>query len=400
MKKYYLCGPTVYNYPHIGNIRPTVTFDLMIRAQRYLGENVYYLHNITDIDDKIIKRAIEENKTEKEIASFYEQYYWDIFKQFNLELPTKAVRVTDSLNEMYEYIQALIDKGAAYQKGVNVFFDVEKYKNVYGSISGQKLDNLNYDNDKFDKKNPSDFALWKDTNEGVKYNSPFGLGRPGWHTECSCFINKYFNGETLDYHGGGLDLIFPHHENENIQHYALHNAPISKGWLHFGTINYKDQKMSKSIGNLIFPHTFLEKYDPETYKLMILTTNYAKPINITDQLFDTNQKLVNKFKNLWNKYQLEEKQFTVDLDVVKTIMQLVANLEFANAYKEIFTLTKDENNLNTFFYILRNLGFAFLDQYVSKNDIETYKQWKQAVADKNYELSDELRAQLQERKLI
>ncbi|WP_033179062.1 class I tRNA ligase family protein, partial [[Mycoplasma] anseris] len=203
MKKYYLCGPTVYNYPHIGNIRPTVTFDLMIRAQKFLGEEIFYLHNITDIDDKIIKRAIEENKTEKEISSLYEEYYWSLFKQFNLELPTKAVRVTDSLNDLYSYIQKLIENKAAYQVGTNVFFDTSKFKEIYGTISGQKIENLVSDDNELGKNNPRDFALWKETQVGVKYDSPFGLGRPGWHTECSCFIAKYFNGESLDFHGGG-----------------------------------------------------------------------------------------------------------------------------------------------------------------------------------------------------
>ncbi|CRH46061.1 cysteinyl-tRNA synthetase [Chlamydia trachomatis] len=160
MKKYYLCGPTVYNYPHIGNLRPTVTFDIMIRAQRYLGEQIFYLNNITDIDDKIINKAIEENKTENEIAKKYEEYYLNLFEIFNLEKPNKIVRVTDSLQDMYDYIQKMIDKKAAYQVGGNVFFDVLKFKEIYGSVSNQKLENLiNEENNELNKKNVQDFAL-------------------------------------------------------------------------------------------------------------------------------------------------------------------------------------------------------------------------------------------------
>ena len=180
MKRYYLCGPTVYNYPHIGNLRPIVSFDLMIRAQRQLGEVGYFLHNITDIEEKIIAKAKQENKTEKEISSFYEAYYLNLFKLFSIEMPNKIVRVTDSLNDMYEYIQSLIERGAAYQVNGNVYFDVLKFKDVYGKISNQKLANLISDSsNEVDKRSPYDFALWKDTTDGIKFQSPFGLGRPG-----------------------------------------------------------------------------------------------------------------------------------------------------------------------------------------------------------------------------
>lgn len=401
MKKYYLCGPTVYNYPHIGNIRPAVTFDIMIRAQRYLGEDVFYLHNITDIDDKIIKKAIEENKSEHEIAKKYEDYYLDLFKSFNLEMPTKIIRVTDSLDDMYKYIQKMIDKGAAYQVGGNVFFDVNKFNKVYGSISNQKIGHLiSEENNEYGKKNSKDFALWKETEVGIKYNSPFGLGRPGWHTECSCFIDKFFNGETIDIHGGGIDLIFPHHENENIQHFSIYNNPISKNWIHFGTLNYKNQKMSKSIGNLIFPHDFLKKYNPDTYKLLMLSTNYSKPINLTDQLFISNKSLVDKFIQINNIVQIKEINNEIDNEKVNEVITYIANLNFSHAYKEIMNLSKNELSFNTFLKIMNILGFVFTLNKVSEEDKNLYKKWKNLLNDKKYEEADKLRDILKERKLV
>ncbi|WP_369085734.1 class I tRNA ligase family protein [Metamycoplasma spumans] len=401
MKRYYLCGPTVYNYPHIGNLRPTITFDLMIRAQRYLGEEVFYLHNITDIDDKIINKAKQENKTEKEISEFFENYYLDLFDKFNIEKPTKVIRVTDSLQDMYDYIQDLINSGSAYQVGGNVFFDIEKFKDHYGSISHQKLENLLQDEDGIlGKKHPYDFTLWKDTTDGIKYNSPFGLGRPGWHTECSCFINKYFEGKQLDIHGGGIDLIFPHHENENIQHYALHNEDISSGWMHFGTLNYKSQKMSKSIGNIIYPHDFLAKYNSDTYKLLMLTTSYSKPINLTDELFEVNYAQVTKFKQINSKVILESINNDVNNETVKRIIQFVAELEFSKAYAEIIKLTKKSEDYNTFLRVMEILGFSFVKETISEEDKKIYASWKKEVANKNYEQADKLRNILKDKELI
>ncbi|ACF07069.1 Cysteine--tRNA ligase [Metamycoplasma arthritidis] len=401
MKKYYyLCGPTVYNYPHIGNMRPIVTFDLMIRAQRYLGDEIFYLHNITDIDDKIINKSLEENKSEKEITSFYEKYYLNLFTLFNLEMPTKVIRVTDSLDDMYNYIQRLIDIKAAYQVGKNVFFDIEKYQNTYGSISNQKIANLNYDEDKFQKNNPFDFALWKETSKGIKFASPFGEGRPGWHTECSCFIDKYFEGKTIDIHAGGIDLIFPHHENENIQHFALHHQPIAKNWMHFGTLNYKNQKMSKSIGNLIYPHDFLEKYEADTYKLLMLTTNYAKPINLTDEMLVLNQNQINKFKVIASKCLLEKMHDSIDQEKVNHIIALIASLNFAKANEELIKLTKSKEKYTTFIAIMKILGFNFASKTITKEDEELYQQWKNEVANKNFEQADTLRAKLIKKGLI
>ncbi|ENY69114.1 Cysteinyl-tRNA synthetase [Metamycoplasma auris 15026] len=403
MKKYYLCGPTVYNYPHIGNLRPTVTFDLLIRAQKHLGQEIFYLNNITDIDDKIIKKAMEENTTEAAIAKKYEDYYLSLFDSFNLIKPTQIVRVTDSLNDIYQYIQKMLDSNAAYQVGGNVFFDVQQFRDVYGKISNQRIENLVAEEDTaldLKKKNKADFTLWKDTNLGIKFESPFGLGRPGWHTECSCFIAKYFNGETIDLHGGGIDLIFPHHENENIQHYAIYKKPITKNWMHFGTLNYKNQKMSKSIGNLIFPHDFLKKYDVDTYKLLMLTTNYSKPINLTDELLQSIQSIINKFQLISNKNQLNETNVEPNTQKINEVIFEVANLNFAGAYKEIIQLSKKEADIPTFLAIMNILGFIFPSKKINKKDKNLYLEWKNLVENKNYKKADLLRDILKEKKLI
>ncbi|WP_373441238.1 cysteine--tRNA ligase [Metamycoplasma equirhinis] len=399
--KYYLCGPTVYNYPHIGNLRPAMTFDILVRTKKYLGNNVIFLENITDIDDKIIKKAVEENKSEKEIAMFYEKYFLEQYIAFNMELPSKLIRVTDSLNDMYEYIQNLINVGAAYESQGNIFFDVNKYKNVYGKISGQKIENLLHDDENvFGKKSSLDFALWKSTSEGIKFDSPFGKGRPGWHTECSCFINKYFEGKQIDIHGGGIDLIFPHHENENIQHFALHNENIAKGWLHFGTLNYKNQKMSKSLGNIIYPHTFLEKYDADTYRLLILSTNYSKPINVSDELFESLQSQINKFSLIHNKFQLENYENNIDKNIVNEIVNLFANLDFSNALSHLIKLTKTSKDYATFLYIAKILGFNFPNIKISKDDLKKYNNWREYVKNKEYEKADILRNELKEKGII
>ena len=367
MKTYYLCGPTVYDYPHIGNLRPILTFDIMIRAQKYLGEKIFFVHNITDIDDKIINKAITNNVSEESISTNFYLYYLEQLSNFNILKPDKMPKVTEELNQLFLYIQKLIDNGSAYKIGNNVYFDVQKYSLQYGIVSGQKLENLEFEESKITKKNKADFALWKDTKVGIKYDSPFGKGRPGWHTECAAFIDTYFKGKTIDIHGGGVDLIFPHHENENIQHYALYNQNIANKWIHFGTLNYKNQKMSKSIGNIIYPHDFLKQYYADTYRLTLLMTNYSKPINMTDELFQANNNLIEKYLITWNQFQLstEFKTQKVNKELMKNILTLIGSLDFANANKEIFALSKDKNNLVTFFEIMKVLGFLFPLKFLS-----------------------------------
>lgn len=402
MKTYYLCGPTVYDYPHIGNLRPILTFDIMIRAQKYLGEEIFFVHNITDIDDKIINKAINNNISEESISTKFYLYYLEQLGNFNILIPDKMPKVTEELNQLFLYIQKLIDNKSAYKIGNNVYFDVQKYSFQYGIVSGQKLENLEFEDSKITKKNKADFALWKDTKVGIKYDSPFGKGRPGWHTECAAFIDTYFKGKTIDIHGGGIDLIFPHHENENIQHYALYNQNIANKWIHFGTLNYKNQKMSKSIGNIIYPHDFLKQYYADTYRLTLLMTNYSKPISMTDELFEANNKLIEKYLITWNQFQLntEFKTQKVNKELMKNILTLIGSLDFANANKEIFALSKDKNNLVTFFEVMKVLGFLFPLKFLSNEIKEIYKEWLNFRDKKEFQKADELRKILIKEKIL
>ena len=249
----YVCGPTVYNYIHIGNARPVIFYDMLRRYLEFCGYEVNYASNITDIDDKIINKAIEENKTEKEISTFFENQYFKDCQTVGSQKPKLIPHATEYIPDMVNFIDELIKKGYAYEIDGDVFFRVSKIED-YGCLSNQVKEDLESGaridiNDK--KESPLDFALWKKTDKGIKFESPFGLGRPGWHTECVCMNHRLF-GDTLDIHGGGMDLKFPHHENEIAQCEALYHHHLAKYWIHVGRLDLKGEKMSKSLGNVIY----------------------------------------------------------------------------------------------------------------------------------------------------
>ena len=244
----YVCGPTVYDYIHIGNARPVIFYDMMARYLRFCGYNVTYASNITDVDDKIINKAIASNKTEKEIATIYENAYFEAVKKVGSNKPDLIPHATDYINEMINFIDELIKKGYAYESDGDVFFRVSKLAD-YGILSNQNRDELDSGarisvNEK--KESPLDFALWKKTDVGIKWDSPFGAGRPGWHTECVVMNHNLFN-DKLDIHGGGMDLKFPHHENEIAQSKALYNNNLANYWIHVGRLDLAGEKMSKSL---------------------------------------------------------------------------------------------------------------------------------------------------------
>ncbi|MGX9340426.1 cysteine--tRNA ligase [Mycoplasma sp. 128] len=399
IKKYYLCGPTVYNYVHIGNMRPILTFDLMIRAQRAQGQNIQFLHNITDIDDKIINKAIFENKTETQISEYYTDQYLKMLEVYNIQKPNIIAKVTDHLDIIFDFIKQLINKKSAYQRGVNVYFDVMKNRQNYGEVSGQVVENLEAENNDENKLNSVDFALWKDTNVGIKYDSPFGKGRPGWHTECVAMINQYFGNETIDIHAGGVDLTFPHHENENIQFRALTNNPLAKQWIHFGTVNLNNEKMSKSIGNIVLAKDFLKDWSADTLRMIFLSSAYSKPINITDELLMSNEKMISKIDLSLKKMQLEDESMQIDEVLVKEVIDNVAELNFAPAMKIVHELMKSKNSA-TLKRVLELLGFNVANVLVSEDDKKMYQDWKQLVENKDYHKADILREVLKERKLI
>ena len=327
--KMYVCGPTVYNYIHLGNARPIVVFDTLARYFKYKGMEVDYVQNFTDVDDKIINKSIEEGISANEVSEKYIKYFFEDISKLNILENIKRPKATKNIPEIIEIIQKLIDNGFAYEKDGNVYFEVKKYKD-YGKLSKQKIEELEL-GARIDvseiKKNPMDFALWKKKKkEGEPFwESPWGQGRPGWHIECSAMAKKYL-GDTFDIHGGGQDLVFPHHENEIAQSKcAYHQNPKEFGksekdygnfanyWLHNGFIQINGDKMSKSLGNFFLLREILEKFSGNAVRLFILSTHYRKPINFSfENMEDTKKALqnivksMNKFENIVEKYKNEK----------------------------------------------------------------------------------------------
>ncbi|MDO8885975.1 cysteine--tRNA ligase [Candidatus Oleimmundimicrobium sp.] len=282
----YVCGPTVYNYIHIGNARCYVAFDVVYRYLKYRDYNVTYVRNLTDVDDKIINRANEEGLSTKEIAEKYVKAFHEDMNGLKNEPPQIEPRATEHIKEMIDAIKCLLEKGFAYEVDGDVFFEVQKFKG-YGKLSGRAIDEMRAGervNVDTRKHSPMDFALWKAAKPGEpSWNSPWGEGRPGWHIECSVMSSKYL-GASFDIHGGGQDLIFPHHENEIAQAEACTGKePFVKYWLHNGFVNIKEEKMAKSLGNVILVREILKKYDPNVLRMFFISTHYRSPINYSEE---------------------------------------------------------------------------------------------------------------------
>lgn len=282
----YVCGPTVYNYIHIGNARPAMFFDTVRRYFEYRGYKVKYVQNFTDVDDKMIKRANEEGITLKDVADKYVAAYFEDTAKVNLkEEGMIRPKATEYIGEMIELIEILIKKGYAYESNGDVYFNVDKYKHEYGALSKQNIDELN-SGARVDiseiKKSQLDFALWKAAKEGEpSWSSPWGEGRPGWHIECSAMSNKLL-GATFDIHGGGQDLIFPHHENEIAQSKCSTGGDFARYWIHNGYINVKGEKMSKSLGNFFLLREVLAKFPGNVVRFFVLSSHYRKPIDFSE----------------------------------------------------------------------------------------------------------------------
>lgn len=298
--KIYVCGPTVYNYIHIGNARPLVVFDTLRRFLLYKGMDVRYVQNYTDIDDKIIRRAAEEGVPIDQITAKYIAAYEEDSRDLNvLEDHTTHPRATEHIDDMIEFIEGLMEKDAAYKVDGDVYFDVTKAKN-YGHLSKKEIEELQsgarVDVDAR-KKNPMDFALWKKRKEASEpaWESPWGMGRPGWHIECSVMA-KTLLGDTIDIHAGGADLQFPHHENEIAQSETLTGKPFANYWMHNAMITMDDVKMSKSLGNIRTVHELKELYDPEVLRFWLLSAHYRNPINFSA---DVMQQSINGLERLY-----------------------------------------------------------------------------------------------------
>lgn len=313
--KMYVCGPTVYNYIHLGNARPIVVFDTLARYFEHKGMEIEFVQNFTDVDDKIINKSMEEGTSASEVSEKYIKYFFEDISKLNILESVKRPKVTENMVEIIEIIQKLIDNGFAYEKDGDVYFEVKKYKD-YGKLSNQKIEELEL-GARIDvseiKKNPVDFALWKKKKDGEPFwESPWGQGRPGWHIECSAMAKKYL-GDTFDIHGGGQDLVFPHHENEIAQSKCAYHGNFANYWLHNGFIQINGDKMSKSLGNFFLLREILEKFSGNVVRLFILSTHYRKPINFSfENMEDTKKALqnivksMNKFENIVEKYKNEK----------------------------------------------------------------------------------------------
>lgn len=413
----YNCGPTVYNDIHIGNARPLIIFDVLHRYLKKINKDVNYVHNLTDIDDKIINKAIEENTDEKTISEKYIDAYQKIRNELNT-LDMITPKITDNINGIIEYIDRLIKTGCAYSINGNVYFDISGVKD-YGKLSNKKIEELeNGERVSVDdnKKNPGDFVLWKKTNKGIQWETPWAKGRPGWHSECSFLIEKYF-GNNLTIHGGGIDLKFPHHENENAQNQALHNHPLAKIWMHIGHVNINNEKMSKSLGNFILVKDLLNKYNFQTIRWFFYGTNYANPLNFSNEVIENSKNEIDKIRKLIystktiliinntfsvNKIDICE-EFLNELDNNLNIVNAITILQKLIKELNIEIRNKNYNNANKIYNIVVNclniLGIEFVDIHTIEN-MRMIEQYIDELNKKNYDQSDKLRNELIKKELL
>lgn len=423
----YICGPTVYNHAHLGNTRPMIVFDVLRRTFEYLGNDVTFVSNYTDVDDKIIKAAKAEGITEKELTDKYIKAYEDVRAGLNIEDPTYKPRVTETMPEIINFIQALIDKGYAYEVDGDVYFRVTKVKE-YGMLSGIKVEDLiagasdrtlSVDDKK--KESTTDFALWKKTNEGIQFDTPWSKGRPGWHTECVVMINKLFKDGKIDIHGGGQDLKFPHHENEIAQSMAYNGHPIANYWMHNQMINIDGEKMSKSLGNVLWAKDLIVEFGCNVFKWLMLSTHYRNPLNMTDDVIAGVRKEVSKAENATKSASLylqvnhvpahDYKKETVDAmvnaleDDLNTSLALTQVLDQVKVLNQVMRVREKDNDVIATEYATLVkmgdvLGFLFEGTKLSEEDIALYEEWNAYKKEKNFDQADRVRKELTERGIL
>lgn len=417
--KMYVCGPTVYDYIHIGNGRPIVFYDMLRNYLEFIGYKVTYVSNITDIDDKIIAKAIASNVSEAEIAKKYEDAYFEAYDKLGSKRPNLTPHATEYIPQMVDFIDELKKKGYAYQKGTDVFFRIHKILD-YGCLSNQVSTELEQGariDVEVNKENPLDFNLWKDTKIGIKYNSPFGCGRPGWHTECVVMNHRLFGGE-IDIHGGGMDLKFPHHENEIAQSQALFGNHLSKYWIHVGRLDFEGAKMSKSLQNTIFVKD-LSKHQAKVVRMILLFAPYRNNFNYTEELYNQYEKEYLKWQRAVINANLSLKSMGInskeinDLDIenfkkcmnqdinvqnVLTLLQeILKTINLATRSGDFSVLSEKVNTFNT---ILKVFGIDLDLPEIDDEVLTYYKKWKKAREDKQFDVADECRAFLVEKRVM
>jgi cysteinyl-tRNA synthetase len=416
----YVCGPTVYNHMHIGNARPVIFFDTVARFFRYIGFEVTYVSNFTDIDDKIIKKALEENTTEEVISERYIKAYLDACQKINVLPDIIHPRVTQTMPEIIDFIQQLMTKGGAYASGDDVYFSIRKDPK-YGILSNQKVDDLETGariDVNTNKQDPLDFTLWKKTKDfGKKWDSPFGCGRPGWHTECVVMIQNIFHG-MIDIHGGGNDLKFPHHENEIAQAEVMYNNTIANYWLHNARVDLHGVKMSKSLGNVIWLKDIIEKFPPQAFRLLVLSNHYRQTINYDESLIVQTtqewQKLDKTYLSLYRYLEVNDIPFTKETlpmmddflgyfaddfntsNALMVLYQLVKNInkDLRNPMVNKEDLAKEMATLDGMFSIF---GLDSKVKPLSEDEKTLVQNWNAARKNKDYDLADKLRNEIQEK---
>ena len=425
--KMYSCGPTVYNYFHIGNARPFIVFDTLRNYLEYIGYEVTFVQNFTDVDDKIIKKANEEGISAIELADKYIDEYYKDAAALGIRKATVHPRVTQNIKEIIDFIQDLIDKGFAYVLGGDVYFEVKKF-DEYGKLSHKNIDDL-ISGARIDineqKKSPLDFALWKEKKEGeIGWDSPWGIGRPGWHIECSVMSNRYL-GSTIDIHSGGQDLIFPHHENEIAQSECKNGCTFANYWMHNGYINIDNVKMSKSLGNFFTVRDVLEVYQGDVLRFFMLTSHYRSPINYSKDLLDSAKTSLDRIKTCKSSLEFslqksqdkeisqEEKNLLVNAQSIKStfIEKMDDDLNTADAITAIFELVKlantsvDENSSKQFIQNILSmlneltavLNIANTDKPADEDTSkiqELIELRNQAKKSKDFEKADKIREEL------
>lgn len=427
--KMYVCGPTVYNFFHIGNARTFIIFDTVRRYFEYKGYKVRYIQNFTDIDDKMIKKANEENITIKQLGDKYIDEYYKDADGLNIERATVNPRATEYMDDIIDFVKTLIEKGYAYEVDGDVYFNAKSFKE-YGKLSGQNIDDLESGSRiSIDerKKDPVDFALWKKQKaDEPAWDSPWGKGRPGWHIECSCMSRKLL-GDTIDIHAGGMDLIFPHHENEIAQSEGRNGKKFANYWMHSAYLNINNKKMSKSLNNFLTAREVLKKYDPEVIRLLMLSAHYRTQLNYSAEILESSksslERMYNAIDNIENliknakteEIKEDENKNISELDSYKKeyISKMDDDFNTADAISVIFDLVKylntnlDENSskklLDLSMSLIRELGkpLGILQKSTEVNlDEEIEKlieEREKARKEKDFALADKIRDELKDK---